>query len=113
MSGCGRRVRCGMLVAMLVAAVSPAVYAQDPIHKAGRGLTNVLTGWIELPKNIHLGTQEDNPIIGIGWGLVKGAGLTLTRLAFGAYEAVTFLIPYPPGYASPYEGLELPDYPWD
>ena len=113
MIGCVRRVWHGMLVAIVMAAMSPAVHAQDPIHKAGRGLTNVLTGWIELPKNIHLGTQEDNPILGIGLGLVKGTGLTLTRLALGAYEAVTFLIPYPPAYASPYEGLELPDYPWD
>jgi hypothetical protein len=47
----------GLLVAMVLTILSPSAQAQDPIHKAGRGLTNVLTGWIELPKNIHLGTQ--------------------------------------------------------
>ncbi len=113
MSGRIRRMQYGILAIVLAAILSPSAYAQDPIHKAGRGLVNLLTGWIELPKNIHLGTQEENPIIGIGLGLVKGTGLMLTRLAFGAYETVTFLIPYPPAYASPYEGLELPDYAWD
>ena len=92
---------------------SPAAWAQDPIHKAGRGVVNVLTSWIELPKNIHLGTQEDNPVLGAAWGLVRGTGLTVTRLAVGAYEVVTFPLPYPKNFASPYEGLELPDYAWE
>ena len=106
--------------ALLVAGAGP-VWAQDqdlvqhrdPIHKAGRGLTNVLTCWIEVPKNFHLGTQEDNPVFGAGWGLVKGLGLGATRLVVGAYEAVTFPVPIPKDYASPYEGLELSDYAWE
>ena len=44
-----------MGVGLLTCAV-PGVWAQDPIHKAGRGVVNVLTGWIELPKQIHLGS---------------------------------------------------------
>ena len=92
---------------------SPEVWAQDPLHKAGRGVVNVLTSWIELPKNIHLGTQEDNPLLGVGWGLIRGTGLMATRVVVGAYETVTFFIPYPKHFASPYEGLELPDYAWE
>ena len=92
--------------------VSP-VWAQDPIHKVGRGLVNVLTSWIEIPKNMHLGMQEENPVLGVGWGLVKGVGLAAMRIGIGAYEAVTFPLPYPKAYASPYEGLELPDYSWE
>ena len=110
-----------MRVRLLVIAViigcagagSPAAWAQDPIHKVGRGVVNVLTSWIELPKNIHLGTQEDNPVLGAAWGLVRGTGLTATRLVVGAYEAITFPLPYPKDFASPYEGLELPDYAWE
>lgn len=97
---------------LLVAGAGP-VWAQDPIHKAGRGLANVLTCWIEIPKNFHLGMQEDNPVLGAGWGLVKGLGLGATRLVVGAYEAVTFPVPIPKDYASPYEGLELSDYAWE
>ena len=92
---------------------SSEVWAQDPIHKAGRGVVNVLTCWIELPKNIHFGPKEANTLLGDVWGLVRGTGLMATRLAVGAYEAVTFPIPYPKHFASPYEGLELPDYAWE
>ena len=106
----------GMIAAVVVCGLvagAPAVWARNPIHKAGRGVVNVLTCWIELPKNLHLGTQEQNPVLGAGWGLVKGAGLMATRLVVGAYETVTFPLPYPHGYVSPYEGLELPDYAWE
>ena len=96
----------------LVGMCAPAAWAQDPIHKLGRGAVNVLTCWIEFPKNLHLGLQEDNPVTGLRLGIFKGAGLALTRLAVGAYETASFLIPYPQGYASPYEGMELPDYAW-
>ena len=105
----------GVIVVTLgVMLCSPAAWAQDPIHKMGRGVVNLLTGWIELPKQIHLGTQEDNPVAGLGWGLVKGVGLTLLRSGVGIYEAVTFPIPYyPKDFASPYEGMELNDYAWE
>ena len=101
-------------VTLGVMLYSPAAWAQDPIHKMGRGVVNLLTGWIELPKQIHLGTQEDNPVSGLGWGLVKGVGLTLLRSGVGIYEAVTFPIPYyPKDFASPYERMELNDYAWE
>lgn len=101
------------VVGLLISSWSPRVFAQDPIHKMGRGVVNVLTGWIELPKQVHLGTQEENPVAGVGWGLVKGAGLTLLRGGVGLYEALTFPLPYPKDYASPYEHMELSDYAWE
>ena len=101
----------GVAGIVFVLGTAPAA-AQDPVHKAGRGVSNVLTCWIEIPKNFHLGTQENNPVTGAAWGLVKGFGLAATRLGVGAYEALTFPIPYPKGYASPYEAMELADYPW-
>ena len=98
---------------MLWMLASQVVWAQDPIHKMGRGVVNLLTGWIELPKQIHLGSQEDNPVAGLGWGLVKGAGMTVLRSGVGIYEAVTFPIPYPKDFASPYGRMELADYAWE
>ncbi|MBI2884917.1 MAG: exosortase system-associated protein, TIGR04073 family [Candidatus Omnitrophica bacterium] len=108
--------RVGMAMAALLAAVvlgaSPA-FAQDPIHKLGRGASNVVTCWIEIPKNFHLGMQETNPVTGMFGGLLKGFGMAATRLVIGAYEVVTFPIPVPGSYASPYEGMELQDYAWE
>lgn len=86
---------------------------QDPVHKLGRGLTNVLTGWLEIPKQLYLGTQEGNPLMGAGQGLVRGVSRTFLRLGVGVYEAVTFPLPYPKDFASPYERMELPDYAWE
>jgi putative exosortase-associated protein (TIGR04073 family) len=86
---------------------------RDPIHKLGRGVVNVLTGWIEVPKQTHLGSQEDNPITGIAGGLCKGIARGILRTGVGVYEAVTFPIPYPRGFVSPYGELELNDYAWE
>jgi len=98
---------------VLVLANSQPAWAQDPIHKMGRGLVNVLTGWIEVPKQVHAGSQEENPVTGFGMGLVRGAGLTLLRGGVGLFEAVTFPVPYPKDFASPYVSMELPDYAWE
>ena len=98
---------------LVVLATGPAAWAQDPIHKMGRGLVNVLTGWIEVPKQMQLGSQEHNPVTGVGKGLLKGASLTLLRGGIGLYEALTFPLPYPKKFASPYERMELPDYAWE
>ena len=108
-----RRTLVVAVVVGLVAGHTQAAWAQDPIQKMGRGIVNVLTGWIELPKQIHLGMQESNPITGVGKGLLKGASLTLLRGGVGIYEALTFPIPYPKGFASPYEHMELNDYAWE
>ena len=105
--------RAIVITTLASSSVNGAAWAQDPIHKAGRGVVNVLTGWIELPKQIHLGAQEENPLTGLAWGLVKGAGLTVLRAGVGLYEAVTFPLPYPKGFASPYEQMELTDYAWE
>ena len=102
-----------VMVAVFMGVNSPAACAQDPIHKLGRGVSNILTCWLEVAKNFHEGMQEDNPLAGATWGIVKGLGLGATRLVVGAYETVSFPLPYPKEYASPYAGMELPDYPWD
>ena len=108
-----RRLLNAFVVASMVCSLQTVVWAQDPIHKAGRGVTNVLTGWIELPKQIHMGSQEANPVTGLAWGLVKGIGLTVLRAGVGIYEAISFPIPYPKDFASPYDMMELTDYSWE
>lgn len=109
------RPRTGIAAAVLFASTLflPVVWAQDPIHKAGRGVVNVLTGWIELPKQVHLGAQEDNPVVGLGMGAAKGVGLTILRMGVGLYEAVTCPVGFPNQFGSPYEDMELPDYAWE
>jgi len=86
------------LVMVMVLAVASASYAQDPAKKLGRGLANILTGWVELPKNIYDVSVEDNPLAGLTIGLAKGIGMTIVRTGAGIYEVVTFPFPIPEDY---------------
>lgn len=86
------------LVMVMVLAVATASYAQDPAKKLGRGLANILTGWIELPKNIYDTSVEDNPLAGLTIGLAKGVGMTIVRTGAGIYEVATFPFPIPEDY---------------
>lgn len=86
------------LVMVMVLGVATLSYAQDPAKKLGRGLANILTGWIELPKNIYDTSVEDNPLAGLTIGLAKGIGMTIVRTGAGIYEVVTFPFPIPEDY---------------
>jgi putative exosortase-associated protein (TIGR04073 family) len=58
--------------------------------KLGNGLTNVLTSWMEVPKQIKDVSQEnDDPIAGITYGTAKGIGLTAARIIVGVFDVIT------------------------
>ena len=97
-----------MVLALVIGSVAP-VFAQDIGHKLGRGLLNVATGWVEVPKGIRDGSQQENAVLGVTMGIFKGLGLGLLRTGVGAFEVVTFPIPWPQNYAPVYE----PEYVWD
>ncbi len=102
-------MRATVMVAIAGVVMAAPAYAQDMGHKAGRGLVNVATGWLELPKTIHDGAQEENPVVGVTTGIFKGVGKAVLRTLVGAYEVVTFPVPYPKDYAPVYE----PEYVFD
>jgi len=81
---------------------SPCFAQGDVIEKMGkklgRGIVNVATGWIELPKNIYDTSVESNPFIGITFGMIKGVGMTVIRTGAGVYDVATFLLPIPGDY---------------
>lgn len=70
------------------------------MHKLGRGVTNVLTCWVEVPRHIAIEWERTDPVTGFILGTVKGTGWGFTRLATGVYDTVTFVFPVPPGYVS-------------
>lgn len=69
------------------------------LHKLGRGVTNVVTCWVEVPRNIAIQWECTDPVTGFILGTVKGTGWGVARLATGVFDAVTFPFPVPPGYA--------------
>ncbi|HET6421679.1 MAG TPA: exosortase system-associated protein, TIGR04073 family [Geobacteraceae bacterium] len=87
--------------------------AQDVVNgmgnKAGRGIANLATGWLELPKQIYVTSKESGTVQGIFLGPLKGIGMTVVRTLAGVGELATFFVPYP-GFYDPY--IE-PKYVWD
>jgi putative exosortase-associated protein (TIGR04073 family) len=84
---------------LAVNLVTTEASAQDPAKKFCRGLLNVTTGFLEVPKNIRDTGRQDGLGMALTYGAAKGMFCTLRRMAVGVYEMVTFLLPLPEGYA--------------
>jgi len=78
----------------------PETYQEDAKRytsrtKLQRGLTNSVTGWLELPYNVFsevvFGTRT--PFVGLVTGVVLGTGKTIQRTGIGLFETATFYIP--------------------
>jgi putative exosortase-associated protein (TIGR04073 family) len=89
------------------------------MHKLGRGVVNIFTGWIEIPKNIVVEIKETDPFSGFVVGTVKGFGWAWGRTLTGVYDVVTFPLPIPEEYGPLMEpefilpdlwGADLPGY---
>jgi putative exosortase-associated protein (TIGR04073 family) len=66
--------------------------------KFGRGIVNVVTGWIEFPKQIIETSEKDGVLTGVSLGLLKGIGMTVVRTGAGALDIAFFLSPFPDDY---------------
>ncbi|MBI5368716.1 MAG: exosortase system-associated protein, TIGR04073 family [Planctomycetes bacterium] len=68
------------------------------VAKLGRGLVNILTGWLELPKQIIRTSKTDGVLTGMTVGLGKGVGMAVGRTAAGVLETAFFFAPFPGEY---------------
>ena len=88
-------------------AQQPEAIAEKMSFKLVRGVTNVVTGVVEIPKQSIL-TVRDRGAIGYVVGPVKGVTMFLYRTLLGAIETVAFLVPQP-GY---YDPMVDPEFVW-
>jgi len=93
------------VLVLCIAAVSLPAFAEEGStvekmgKKLGRGIVNIATGWVELPKNIYdTSVETNNPLMGITYGTLKGVGMTVVRTGAGIYDTATFLFPVPQDY---------------
>ncbi len=71
----------------------PPSNAQGPTRKLGRGISNLLFGFSELPNEIaKVNTVEGNSAAG-GYGVVRGVGRSIMRVGAGLFEILTFPAP--------------------
>ena len=68
------------------------------LTKLLRGVVNVVTGWVEIPKRVHETSQTSGAGAGLTFGLLRGFGYGFVRTLGGAYEVITFPFPAPPDY---------------
>ena len=69
------------------------------LEKLGRGVSNVIGGWLEIPltigKRYAPADAGTSLVVGTVTGLVKG----IIRTGVGAYETLTFFLPLPEDFA--------------
>ena len=82
-----------MAVVLMIGLSSPCAYASDALRKFSRGVTNVVTGWLEIPIQISQTTEQEGSIAGSTVGLVKGIAHGIGRTLVGLVEVVTFPFP--------------------
>ena len=93
-----KKLLCSLLLA--VAAVStvsadiqaPPVSDQGPTRKFGRGLSNFLGGWSEIPYQIA-SVNDDDGNSALAYGVFRGVTRSMVRGGIGFFEMIT--APFP------------------
>ena len=67
--------------------------------KLGRGVSNALGGWLEIPLNVGKRQSQTDTAGGFFTGLAIGTFRGLVRTGVGVYETATFFLPYPEDFA--------------
>jgi len=84
-------------LALGMLSVAPAAWAGDygtqSASKFARGIANLTTGWLEVPKNIGNESHRSNAGVGITYGTLKGGVHTVGRTLSGAFDTATFFVP--------------------
>ena len=72
----------------------------------GRSFANIGLGWLEIPRGI-LYENVKLPVLGLGLGAVKGAGLTVWRTLLGVSDLLTLGLVGDKLYTD-----EIPEFVW-
>ena len=67
--------------------------------KLGRGLSNALGGWLEIPLNVGKRYSTSDTGASFFTGLAHGVFKGVVRTGVGLYETATFFLPYPEEFA--------------
>lgn len=86
------------VVAFMILNIASASYAQDMSKKLYRGVINIVTGWIELPKNVYDVAIENDFASSVILGIPKGCYMAILRTGAGVYDTLTFPFSIPKGY---------------
>lgn len=91
-----------------IESAAPQEIVDGMAAKGVRGATNIVTGWLEIPKQIYVTGKETTWLRGAVIGPFKGIGMTFVRTLAGVGELATFFVAYPGFYEPWFE----PSYVW-
>lgn len=111
----------GALLASQSVNAEEQSYLSGFTSKVNQGIFNMATGFIEIPKNIVNISHDENILVGLTWGTLRGVTHTVGRTLVGAGEFITSPIPsdefISPAYVwerfsedTRYFGLHIPGY---
>jgi putative exosortase-associated protein (TIGR04073 family) len=92
----------GFASAALADIQDPPSNDYGPTRKLGRGISNVVFGWSEIPHTIAQVNDREGNSAAAGYGVVRGVGRAWMRFHTGIFDIVTFPFPavrgtyYPP-----------------
>lgn len=69
---------CALLVGMMVRL--PAVRAEQPLTQLPDDVASLSFAWVALPQTMAEVTEEQGPLAGVTWGLVKGSSDVMERV---------------------------------
>lgn len=101
-----RTMAVTVLFLFLLSSQASAAESYGPMVKLGRGITNMVCCFMEIPANVQKACGARGVASGFAEGIVSGICFTGGRLLSGAYDVITFPIPLPACYRS----IMKPDY---
>jgi putative exosortase-associated protein (TIGR04073 family) len=87
----------------------PPANDQGPTRKLGRGVSNMLFGWSEIPTTIAKVNQDEGNAAAASYGVIRGTGRAFARFGVGFYEALLWPIPT---YNGTYFPVLRSNIPW-
>ena len=92
-----KKIAAFILLGFLFAG--PSLYAkEDPGTKLGRGLTNIIASPGEYFVQTAKLSQNRDPMTRLFAGAFKGTCIMMERIGVGAYDVLTFPVPFPAEY---------------
>jgi putative exosortase-associated protein (TIGR04073 family) len=87
----------------------PPAADYGPTRKLGRGVSNMLFGWTEIPVTIGKVNRDEGNAAAASYGVIRGTGRAFARFGVGFYEALLWPIPV---YKETYYPVLRSDIPW-
>lgn len=103
-----KKIRSLLLFMLLISSVAQGQagdsYADQVGEKLGTGFSNLMLGWLELPKNVILTYNQSNFALATTGGTIKGVLHSLGRVGAGLLDVIS--APYPT------QPITNPQYVW-